>query len=190
MQSGTLLEAPFDGVVVRRHADVGATVGPGQPLLDIRSSEVGEITASVPESELVRLSRAHAEYQVGEGAWLAASLVRVDGMTDFATRSRVARFRPSSGGALEAGAFARVRLAGAPQSAANTTLSVPVASLVRRGSLVGVYVAEDGVAHLRWLRVGRENGGRIEVLAGLDPADEVIVNPAGLSDGRAIRVAS
>lgn len=190
MASGTTLEAPFDGVVVRRHADLGATVGPGQPLLDLRSNEVGEITASVPESELARLTRTHPEYQVGEGPWLAAVLLRVDGMTDFATRSRVARFRPAQGAALEPGAFGRVRLAGGKQPADNRTLTVPVTALVIRGGLSGVYVAEYGVARLRWLRVGRTNGGVIDVLAGLDPADAVIVNPFELSDGRPVKVAS
>ncbi|MCC6652264.1 MAG: efflux RND transporter periplasmic adaptor subunit [Candidatus Eisenbacteria bacterium] len=194
MQSGATLEAPFDGVVVRRHADVGVTVGPGMPLMDIRSSDVGEITVSVPESELGRLGASGAtEYQVGDGAWAAATLVRTDGMTDYSTRSRVARFKPASGARLEAGAFARVRLAGASGAAGATvpvTLNVPVSALVTRGGLTGVYVAEDGVARLRWLRVGRANGGNVTVLAGLAAEDEVIVNPAGLADGRAVKVAS
>lgn len=194
MQSGATLEAPFDGVVVRRHADVGVTVGPGMPLMDIRSSDVGEITASVPESELGRLvASGAAEYQVGDGAWESATLVRTDGMTDYSTRSRVARFKPTSGAKLEAGAFARVRLTGATGAsgaAVPVTLNVPVTALVTRGGLTGVYVAEDGIARLRWLRVGRESGGNVTVLAGLSAEDEVIVNPAGLADGRAVKVAS
>lgn len=191
-ESGAGLTAPFAGVVVRRHADPGVTVGPGQPLLDIRSDTVGEITASVPESELARLDGAvRAEFQVGDGDWAPAVLVRADGMTDAGTRSRVARFRPANGAALEAGAFARVRLAGsAKAAAAPVTLSLPVGALVRRGGLTGVYVAEDGVARLRWLRVGRSDGGRVEVLAGLGADDAVILEPAGLTDGRAVTVAS
>jgi RND family efflux transporter MFP subunit len=193
LQSGTHLTAPFAGIVVRRHADPGTTVGPGQPLLDIRSVEVGDITANVPESELARLAGGMADYQVGDGPWRSARVSRVDGMTDFGTRSRVARLRPAGGEKLEAGAFARVRLA--PRAASATvastaaSLSVPVASLVRRGGLTGVFVAENGVARLRWLRVGRESGESVEVLAGLGPADAVIVNPAGLADGRSVTVA-
>ena len=191
LASGATLDAPFDGVVVRRHADVGVTVGPGMPIMDIRSSEVGDIEASVPESELARLAGAvKAEYQVGDGDWAAATLLRVDGMTDSDTRSRVARFRPANGAALEPGAFARVKLNGAGGAAQPVTLSVPITALVQRGGLTGVYVAEDGVARLRWLRVGRANAGRVEVLAGLGADDAVIVNPAGLSDGRAVKVAS
>jgi membrane fusion protein, multidrug efflux system len=61
---------------------------------------------------------------------------------------------------------------------------------VRRGSLTGVYVAEGGIARLRWLRVGRDSAGRTEVLAGLSAADDVIEDPAGLEDGRAVKVRS
>lgn len=193
LQSGATLEAPFDGVVVRRHADVGVTVGPGMPLMDIRSSDVGEITASVPESELARLQSAGAEYQIGDGDWAAATLVRVDGMTDFNSRSRIARFRPASGAALEAGAFARVRLSGASGASGTATsiaLRVPSGALVTRGGLTGVFVVEGDVARLRWLRVGRSNGGTVEVLAGLASDDAVIVDPKGLADGRKVKVAS
>jgi RND family efflux transporter MFP subunit len=190
LASGTELTAPFAGVVVRRHADPGATVGPGQPLLDIRSDAVGEITVGVPESELARLQGSRAEYQVGEGPWRPARVTRVDGMTDWATRSRVARVVPAGREALEAGAFARVRLTprGAGGTAAAGSLRVPSTALVRRGGLTGVFVAENGVARLRWLRVGLENGGAIEVLAGLGAADAVIANPLGLADGRSISV--
>jgi RND family efflux transporter MFP subunit len=196
MESATAIEAPFDGVVVRRHADVGATLGPGQALLDLRSHAVGEITAAVPESELSRLE-GPAEFQVGAGPWREARLARVDGMTDFATRSRVARFRPAEPGkALEAGAFARVRLAaakvartGGDDALASMPFSVPSRALVRRGALTGVFVVEDQVAHLRWLRVGRESGEQIEVLAGLEPGDQVVADPAGLEDGRRVKVA-
>lgn len=191
MESATRLSAPFDGVVVRKHADVGATLGPGQPVMDLRSTAIGEIAAMVPESELDGLARARAEYQVGDGAWKPARLVRVDGMTDFASRSRTAHLVPAGGEVLDAGAFARVRLAGLGASATSAAgLRVPSTALVRRGGLTGVYVVENGVARLRWLRVGREQGGWIEVLAGLAAGDAVIAAPAGLADGRAVKVAS
>ena len=193
MGSGTAIEAPFDGVVVRRHADEGASLSPGQPLLDIRSAAAGEIACAVPESELPRLGAPGAQVQIGEGPWRAARLLRVDGMTDFATRSRVARFGLGAGeAALEPGAFARVRLGGAAGPAAGTSAaaaSVPARALVRRGGLTGLFVVDEGVARLRWLRVGRESADRVEVLAGLEPGDLVVLDPAGLQDGRAVRSA-
>jgi RND family efflux transporter MFP subunit len=197
LSSGLVIAAPFDGVVARRLADPGVTVSPGQPLLAIRSREVGEIVAAIPESDLPRLSDARCSYQWADDVWHDAVLVRVDGMTDFATRTRLARFRRRSGAeTLEAGAFARLRIVGrvpretgGDTASRGGTLSVPTRSLVRRGSLTGVYVVREGRAHLRWLRVGAPDAERVSVLSGLDPTDEVAVEPTSLWDGRAVRVA-
>ncbi|MEK7348174.1 MAG: efflux RND transporter periplasmic adaptor subunit [Candidatus Eisenbacteria bacterium] len=197
------IRAPFAGVVVRRRADQGAEVGPGAPLLDIRSRESGLVVAAVPEQESARAGGA-VSIQVGDGPWREARLVRVDGMVDPLSRTRTARFRPrdSSGAALEAGAFARVRLGGAASPGAGTgsgagtgasgggsagpghEFAVPTKALVHRGSLAGVYVLREGRASLRWLRVGREAGETVTVLAGLDPGDTLALDPTGLEDGR------
>ena len=190
-ESGVRLTAPFDGVVVRRRIDPGATVNAGQPVLDLRSRRAGEIATAVPESELGRLGSGLLEFQIGDGPWLPAVLVRVDGMTDYTTRSRVARLRPRFPEALDPGAFARVRLsapAAATGGGAPASLALPESAIVRRGGLAGVFVVEEGKSRMRWLRVGREGAGRVEVLAGLEETDLVIANPAGLVDGRAVRV--
>lgn len=197
----TAIEAPFDGVVARRHVDAGQSVAAGQPLLDIRSLEVDEIEVAVPESELGRLAGARATFQAGDGPWGAARLLRIDGATDPATRTRLATFRAEAPGAgLAAGAFARVRLAATPSSenarrpgterdTTSMLFNIPSRSLVRRGALTGVYVVRDGRARLRWLRVGLEAGGRIEVLAGLSAGEDIILSPEGLADGRPVRLA-
>ena len=197
LSAGLAIPAPFDGVVVRRMLDPGATVSAGQPILAIRSSAPGEIVAAIPESELPRLARGRFAIRSGDGPWRAAVLARVDGMTDYATRTRVARFRPAGPGEpLSPGAFARVRIeggaprpAGADSASLPGTLSVPARSLVRRGALAGVFVVREGHAYLRWLQLGAADGERVEVLSGLDPGDEVAADPAGLVDGRAVEVA-
>jgi multidrug efflux pump subunit AcrA (membrane-fusion protein) len=61
---------------------------------------------------------------------------------------------------------------------------------VLRGELAGVFVAEGGAAHLRWISLGERQGDRVEVRAGLAPADRVIADPAGLKDGQPVRVAA
>jgi len=124
-------------------------------------------------------------------------LARVDGMTDYATRTRTARFRPASHDTpLVPGAFAHVRIAGGtPALAGGDTasrsriLSVPTRSLVRRGSLAGVFVVREGRAYLRWLRLGAVDGERAEVLSGLDPGDVIVADPSRLVDGAAVEVA-
>jgi len=113
LSSGLTIPAPFDGVVVRRMLDPGANVTAGQPILAIRSIAPGEIVAAVPESELPRLAHGRFAFRSDDGPWRDAVLARVDGMTDYATRTRTARFRPASHDTpLVPGAFAHVRIAG------------------------------------------------------------------------------
>jgi len=198
LESATAVTAPFNGVVVRRHVDEGTSVGPGTPLLDIRSGEPGSILAMIPESAVPLLGTARASFQIADGPFHPAVLERVDGMTDFMTRSRAARFRPATAGiALDSGAFARLRLVApgagtsSPAAAARIPASaarIPAAALVRRGGLVGVYLVRDGKAVLRWIRPGAEDGDHVQVLAGLMPGDVIALEPALLADGRAVEV--
>ena len=192
-REATTLTASFDGSVVRRFADPGAVLRPGDPVLSVRSSLVAEIVAAIPESRLGGLVGDRVDYQVGDGPWRSARLLRLEGMTDVATRTRAATFAPLGRDEnLEAGAFVRVRIAVREGAATRDTLAarlrVPKGSLVRRGGLAGVFVIADGSARLRWLRLGDEEDGRVEVLAGLAPGEEFAADPAGLAHGRVVRV--
>jgi RND family efflux transporter MFP subunit len=199
LASGTEVRAPFAGVVVRHHVDPGTALGPGEAVLDVRSHGAGEIVAAVPEAWSDDLARTGASVRFGTGPWHPASLLRVDGMTDYATRTRTARFRLAGPGApaLEAGAFAEVRLEGAASRPAglgreapapSAALTVPPGSVIRRGSLAGVYVVQDGRAWLRWIRLGRSDAVSAEVLAGLSPSDEIALDPSKLADGQSVTV--
>jgi RND family efflux transporter MFP subunit len=193
-EENAALTAPFDGVIARCHVDPGQTLTPGQPILDLRSRQVGEIEALVPESALPALENAQTHYQIGDGPWRPARIARVDGMTDPASRTRRAYLEPEEREALEAGAYARVRLAGGAEPAARAgdprePILVPARALVRRGALSGVYVLRDDRAWLRWLRIGREAEGRVEVLAGLAAGERFVASPDGLADGRRVRIA-
>ncbi len=192
-ESAFEVRAPFAGVLVRRHVDVGADVQPGTPLVDLRSPGGSEIVTAVPEAAAQDLGSAKAWVQVGEGPWHPARLLRADGMLDPATRSRTARYAPVGAVRIEPGAFARVRLevaSGGGVTPAAGLLSVPLASIVRRGALTGVYVVEDGRAWLRWVRLGAPQGGRVPVLAGLNASDIVVLSPIRLEDGVRVKADS
>ena len=68
-------------------------------------------------------------------------------------------------------------------------LSVPSVALVQRGQLVGVYVVDqDGLAHMRLVKTGKEHGDRVEVLAGLQVGDEVVIDDIEtLRDGMPVK---
>jgi RND family efflux transporter MFP subunit len=182
----TRLSMPFDGRVVRRHADVGSLLQPGSPILDVRSDAIGEIEVAVPESIIPRLTDTRPEVRIGESTWMPTTIRRVDGMIDHRTRTRTVHLAPPDHATMESGAYVDVRMvAGAAGTGAPR---LPAASLVSRGSLTGVYVVIDGRAWLRWLRIGRTDDAGVEVLAGLDPRDEVVVDPRGIKDGVSVTV--
>jgi RND family efflux transporter MFP subunit len=197
--SGTEVRAPFAGVVVRHHVDPGTALGPGDAVLDVRSHGVGEIVAAVPEAWSGDLARTGASVRFGDGPWHPAALLRVDGMTDYTTRTRTARFRAAGGDAPQPGGFAEVRLEapasrpaglrpGTETPAPSGAITVPAGSVIRRGSLAGVYVIDDGHAWLRWVRLGRADAASAEVLAGLSPGEEIATDPTKLADGVAVTV--
>lgn len=186
LENGSTVRAPFDGVVVRVHADPGADLTAGSPLVDLRSDRGVEVLADVPEEAVGRLDAATMSVQVGDGPWRPARLARLEGMTDWRVRSRTAHL--SFDGDAEPGAYARVSLAGRPAGA--EAGSVPVGSLVSRGALAGVFVIEGDQARLRWLKLGRARGNRVEVLTGLEPGERFVLSAGSLVDGQPVRVRS
>jgi hypothetical protein len=59
----------------------------------------------------------------------------------------------------------------------------PTTALFQRGGLTGLFVVADGKARLRWVAVGRADGGLTEIRAGLEAGERVASDPVGLTDG-------
>src|SRR5690606_21050668 len=57
---------------------------------------------------------------------------------------------------------------------------VPEGALVKRGQLTGIYtVSQANTAILRWVRVGRSYGDKVEVLSGLAADENYIIDAEG-----------
>lgn len=178
------IRAPFAGTVQRREIQAGAFAGPGQPLLTLEGTGSLELTASVSESEA-------AGFKVGqklafeiEGRAGQAQLTALSVGGDALTHRQTLRARVLSPAVLRSGAFARLQVPGATSS---QNLRLPASALVRRGELSGIFVSEQGRAHLRWINLGEAQGVSVEVRAGLRGSDRIIADPAELKDGQPIR---
>jgi len=70
-------------------------------------------------------------------------------------------------------------------------LMVPVAALVNRGQLRGIYVVGDvGLVHWRVVTLGKPLGNQVEVLSGLTDGEAVVLNPGSQElDGKKSGVA-
>ena len=84
------------------------------------------------------------------------------------------------------GTFARVRFDGARRHA----LVVPADAVRTQGQLRSVFVVSGGIARIRLVQTGDSTGDGIEIVAGLDAGEMVVVGPpADLTDGRRVTTA-
>jgi RND family efflux transporter MFP subunit len=162
------IAAPFDGVVVMRTVDPGDLAAPGQPLLVVESAGARDAVLAVP-------------------ADLAATLRPGDSLTVTTAErgSAAARIRAVAGGADPATRTVEVRatvpaewptgvsLTGLIPAGTRDGVTIPLAAVVRRGQLTGVRVISGDAAVLRWVRLGRSLGERVEVLSGLEPGERI-----------------
>lgn len=175
------LSAPIDGVVTRRVVDVGDTVAPGSPLLDLVDLAKIRVRVGLAGSEIARLDQA-AEAKVfiedlgGESvlasfAALAPAADPVTGLFD------VEYHVDNPEGRIRGGMVATVEL---PLSQAPERVLVPRAALTRRDGKLAVFVLEPDasavepggglerrVAVLREVRVGAYGDDAVEILAGV-----------------------
>jgi RND family efflux transporter MFP subunit len=186
--SYTALRAPFAGRVASRRVNLGDVVNPGMPLIEIEGQGGLELKATL-DSALAATLRPGAKLRAlvdGQAAPLTATVDAIAPSGDPTThRFEVKADLPSAAG-LRAGLFARLLV---PGIAAEPKLYVPAAAVFERGGLTGAFVAADGRARLRWIAVGARDGDLVEVRAGLDAGERVVLAPVDLADGAPVRVA-
>ena len=176
-QSHATILAPMNGVVARRHAELGDMAMPGTPLFTIYQPGNLRVTATVPQyrlKEMRAVKTARVEFPESN-KWIDAASLQVLPTADAATH--VAQVRVNLPAAAEAvpGMAARVHFV----TGQAEKLTVPASAVVRRGEVAGVYVqGADQRLSLRQLRLGDSVGqGEIEVLAGLVAGEQVVTDP-------------
>lgn len=172
----TRVTAPYAGIVLARHVDIGETVQPGAPLMTGVSLEALRVVAEIPQ----QLIAAVREHQSARIVLDTGTEIAVERLTFFpyATESsgafKVRAYLPENISSLFPGMFVKAAFV----TGDTRKLLVPRASVVRRSELTAVYVVgAEGRISLRQVRVGSTNNGDVEVLAGLEPGESVALDP-------------
>jgi RND family efflux transporter MFP subunit len=180
--SFTTLTAPYAGIVAGVSAELGDMASPGVPVMTIYDPTELRVVAQLPESYAQNLAADRpVRITLTGGAegprTIDAARVTLLPTADPSTHTRQVRLTlPANAPGLAPGMFARAALPLTLAEAARIT--VPVRSVVRRPEFSAVYVIDaGGRAQLRQVRLGRESGASVEVLAGLQPGDRVAVDP-------------
>ena len=164
------LRAPFAGEVTRRFIDPGAFAAPGAPLITLE--DASRLRLTVTTTPVVA-------HQLRRGMAVAA---RIEDLPAVATIEGVV---PVQGGGLYTiNAIVEDQGHRFPSGGAATLLLptgerrglfVPLAAIARQGDLTGVRVWTGDRAELRWVRLGAERGDLVEVLAGLQGDESVVI---------------
>jgi RND family efflux transporter MFP subunit len=201
----TLIRAPFDGVVLTKNANVGDVITPFSSALGSQAAVVTmadmttlEVEADVSESNLgkVRLDQ--------------PCEIQLDALADVRFRGRLVRLVPTVD-RTKATVMAKIRFdeldprilpdmgvkvtflreaadANDGESARSVAL-VPKGAIRTEGEQSYIFVVQGDVVDRRAVKIGGTDGDRLEVLAGVQSGDRVVVSPAAeLTSGAQVTV--
>lgn len=168
--------APVSGLVARRLIEPGDMASPGMPLVVIEQTGRIKVVAHVGEKDVSGLQAGTpltVDVTSLPGAVFTSEIARVVPTANPGSRTYdIEAYLDNPDGRLKSGMFARV---GIPVGSREAVL-VPTAAVARRGQLTGVWTVDaQGLAALRWVRLGLERERHYEVLAGLAGDETVIV---------------
>ena len=182
------IRAPFNGTVSSKLADVGDLASPGMPLLEIDEDSACQIEVEVPDSIASSLRiGAKADVDIPSAATsFSAELKELSSSANTSAHTVTAKFAVPSGVALHSGEFARLHLPGKPVQ----SLFVPDDAVLREGQMEKVFICgEDHHTALRLVKTGARSAGRVEILAGVDVGESVVISPpVGLREGQTLEV--
>jgi RND family efflux transporter MFP subunit len=183
----TSLIAPFSGIVTQKLADAGSMANPGMPILTIEQSGSYQVSVAVPENSI---------NQIKQGTEAVVSIKALD-KTIKGTVTQINQSSQYTGGqyiikvsipdnekkGLYAGMYANIAIAVkeviAVKSASNAVL-VPVSSIEHKDQLTGLYtISSNNTALLRWVRLGKTYGDKVEVLSGLEKNETFVLIAEG-----------
>jgi RND family efflux transporter MFP subunit len=196
LQSYERVYAPFDGIITARNTDIGALIGadansPSKELFHLAAIDTLRVYVAVPEPYSgAAQAGATATLTLDEfpGQSFHGTLVRSANAIDLSSRTLLVEVDVDNpAGRLLPGAYTSVHLS-LPSAVQSAT--VPANTLLFRKEGLRTAVVRNGHAQLVPVIIGRDYGQTVEILSGLRPTDEVVVDPSdSLISGTVVRIA-
>lgn len=188
-----LVTAPFPGTITARNTDIGQLIaaGTGPELFRLAQTNPLRVYVKVPQTlihAIVPGQTAQLTFQELPGKIFTAEVTRSAGAVDLTTRTLQVELQvPNPTAEIFAGSYAQVSF---NQSAAPNVLTISDNALIFRAQGMQLaLVGDDGKVQLRSIKLGRDFGNTVEVMAGLNPGDRVINNPPdSIAEGMPVQV--
>jgi RND family efflux transporter MFP subunit len=191
----TRITSPYDGVVTDRRFFPGAFIrsaaeGNTIPLLTVARTDTVRVVTMVPDRDVPFVD-------VGDPAE-----VTLDALGPEVLKGKVSRFAdtedptsrtmhteidlPNRDGRIRPGMYGIARIILDNSTKAATLPAMCLVGESEKGE-AEVFVVKDGKAQKTKIRIGADDGLRVEVVSGLTPGDEVILRTTGVTDGMPVK---
>ena len=177
-QNERILNAPFDGLLGFREASIGTYLSPGDRVSTLVDDSVMKLDFEVPSIFLSKLAQGDEVTATTEdfpGEAFNGQIQSIDNTIDPITRTITVRaILPNEDRRLRAGTFMSVEVLAAPED----RLAIPEQAVQPVGPRSFVFVINESddalVANRTEITVGRRQEGKVEVVSGLEPGQQVI----------------
>ncbi len=181
--SGLMLRAPVAGTVIDRDVVVGQLADPSKTLFRIGDLSKLWLVAHVFERDAVRVqvgTTGIASFAALPGKTIEGKIVWIGREVETASRTVPVRLEiPNPDGVLRPGMSASVSMP--VGEVGGQVVAVPIAAVQRVGDKWSVFVPRGpGAFEAKAVGRGRDLGGEVEILSGLAPGEEVVVDGAFL----------
>jgi RND family efflux transporter MFP subunit len=181
----TFVYAPMEGVVQEKKASVGEYLAAGAPVVDIVRIDPLRLRVDVPEREShsIRSGQSVRVTSEGDAETYLGYVKRLSPTISEQNRVLAVEADVRNNGRLRPGAFVRAEIVTDQTSTVNT---VPNTAIVTFAGIDKVMVVENGKAMEKAVTTGRRGPDWIEIKAGLDVGQSVVVDPGNLQPGQAV----
>ena len=195
--SYTSLTAPFSGIITQKNAEAGSLANPGMPILTIEQSGSYQVSVSVSENAISQIHQNDdAVINISSvNKTIKGKVVQINQSSQFTGGQYIVKIGISDADkkGLYAGMYTNVSIPNKTKTKVQNNadvVMVPISSIENKNQLTGIYtISSSNTALLRWVRLGKTYGDRVEVLSGLDKNETFIVNADGkLYNGIPVKV--
>jgi len=170
------IKAPISGIISKRFVDVGAMVGPTQPLVSIVDIDTVKLLTHVSDEDLDKVKLTQ-EVEVKVGTYLNRSYqvkeINISPVMDPLSRKIEVKINISNPDyLLKPGMFPKIKLWGEKKN----LLLVPKGAVVKKEGKEQVFVVRDNRAYLQKVTVGLEKDGLVQIIKGLKEGDQVVIS--------------
>jgi len=188
--SKSVVTAPFDGVLDKLLKDEGEFVDMGAPLVRLVQTRKVKVNVGIPEREVRFFAlgdRTRVTLDALQGTEFEGRLYRVSPTADPATLTFSSEIEvDNADGLIKPGMVSRVSLV---RQSFPDALVAPIFAVISLENQRFVFVEENGVARVRPIETGVIQGHGVQVTAGLNAQDRLIVaGQRELSDGEPVSV--